>query len=233
MKLDVDTKQRIQTAFTFILEFYKVLMGTFLGVFIPLKCKDKICTVRDNIYTEDKYHIATNIYNLISFIFVTAFYLIELRRENWSIEYLDIDENKTLNNLDLEIEAYPKIKKKMRYLNKMYHKMTNIAVFMLVSNFIVSGILVGFNYYNINTLNSILSFFVLVFIKLNKARYISYNSIHEEMVFSGYLTSQKVYNTIDVDYRLKDEAKKEDSGIEIVELGENKVEEKVPEKADE
>ena len=111
MKLDVDTKQRLQTAFTFLLEFYKVLMGTFLGVFIPLKCKDKICTVRDNIYTEDRFHIATNIYNLISFIFVSAFYVIELRRENWSIEYLDIDENKALNNLDLEIEVIQRSRK--------------------------------------------------------------------------------------------------------------------------
>lgn len=211
MKLDVDTKQRLMTTFTFLLEFYKVLMGTFLGVFIPLKCGNDICTVTDNIYTEDRYHIATNIYNLVSFIIVSMFYFIELRRENWSIEYLDIDENKALNHLDDEIEHYPKIKNKMRSLNKCYYKMIHVAIFMLVSNFAVSGVLVGFNYYNINTVNSILSFFMLVFIKLNKARGIAGTSLNNEMVCSGYLVSPKVYNTIDVDYRI------EDVGLELAE----------------
>ena len=48
--------------------------------------------------------------------------------------------------------------------------MIHLAIFMLISNFVVSGVLVGFNYYSVNTLNSILSFFMLVFMKLNKAR---------------------------------------------------------------
>ena len=92
----------------------------------------------------------------------------------------------------------------MRSLNNTYLKATRVAIFMLVSNFIVSGFLVGFNYYNINTLNSILSFFMLVFMKLSKAHGIAYRSLSDEQVCSGYLVSPKVYNTIDEDYRLTD-----------------------------
>ena len=166
MKVDVDTKQRLMTALIFLTEFYKVLMGTFLGVFVPLKCK-RLFTVNDNIYTDDQYHIATNVYNLISFIIVICFYFVELRRENWSIEFLDIDDTKSLNNLDTEVEDYPIIKKRMKSLNICYYRMIHLAIFMLISNFVVSGVLVGFNYYSVNTLNSILSFFMLVFMKLN------------------------------------------------------------------
>lgn len=201
MKVDVDTKQRLMTALIFFTEFYKVLMGTFLGVFVPLKCKDQVCSVMDNIYTTDQYHIATNVYNLISFIIVICFYFVELRRENWSIEFLDIDDTKSLNNLDTEVESYPIIKKRMKSLNICYYRMINLSVFMLVSNFIVSGILVGFNYYSVNTVNSILSFFMLVFMKLNKARGVASNSLKNEQVCSGFLTAAKVYNSIDVDYR--------------------------------
>tara|TARA_B100001059_G_C17638996_1_gene478354 strand:- start:90 stop:740 length:651 start_codon:yes stop_codon:yes gene_type:complete len=204
MKIDVDTKQRLTTALIFLTEFYKVLMGTFLGVFIPLKCEDEICSVTDNIYTTDPYHVATNIYNLISFILVISFYVIELRRENWSIEYLDIDETKSLTNLDTEVEKYPMIKTRMKSLNLAYYRMIHVAIFMLTTNFILSGLLVGFNYYNINTLNSILSFFMLVFMKLNKARGIATASLKNEQVCSGFLTAPKIYNTIDVDYRVVD-----------------------------
>lgn len=204
MKIDVDTKQRLTTALIFLTEFYKVLMGTFLGVFIPLKCEDEICSVIDNIYTTDPYHLATNIYNLISFILVISFYAVELRRENWSIEYLDIDETKSLTNLDTEVEKYPMIKTRMKSLNLAYYRMIHVAIFMLATNFILSGILVGFNYYNINTLNSILSFFMLVFMKLNKARSIAALSLKNEQVCSGFLTAPKIYNTIDVDYRVVD-----------------------------
>ena len=204
MKITVDTKQRMMTGIIFLTEFYKVLMGTFLGVFVPMKCKDKLCTINDNIYTQDTYHIVTNCYNSLSFIIVFAFYIVELRRENWSIEHLDIDEDLPLNNLDEEIEKYPTYKSKMKRMNLMYYRMIYLARFMLITNFAVSGVLVGFNYYNINTLNSILSFFMLVFMKLSKAKNIADSSIHDEMVYSGYLTAPKVYNTIDVDYRLKD-----------------------------
>ena len=204
MKISVDTKQRLTTALLFVLEFYKVLMGTFLGAFVPLKCADKICSVRDNITSNDSYHVITNIYNCISFLLVLAFYYVEIKRENWSIEYLDIDESKPNNYLDNEIERYPKYKKEMRSLNEKYLIATRVAIFMLVSNFAVSGILVGFNYYNINTLNSILSFFMLVFMKLSKAHGIAYRSLSDEQVCSGFLVSPKVYNTIDEDYRLTD-----------------------------
>ena len=42
--------------------------------------------------------------------------------------------------------------------------------------------------------------------KLQKAKNIADSSIHDEMVYSGYLTAPKVYNTIDVDYKIVDAA---------------------------
>ena len=63
--------------------------------------------------------------------------------------------------------------------------MIHLAIFMLISNFVVSGVLVGFNYYSVNTLNSILSFFMLVFMKLNKAR-VLHQCFKNEQVCSDF-----------------------------------------------
>ena len=54
MKLDVDSKQRIMTAFYMILEFYKIIMGTFLVVFVPQQCGDQLCTATENFMTTEQ-----------------------------------------------------------------------------------------------------------------------------------------------------------------------------------
>ena len=62
----------------------------------------------------------------------------------------------------------------------------SLSIFMLISNFIISGVLVGFNYYSINTVNSILGFY-LVFMKLsNVNRGIASMSLKNEQVCSGF-----------------------------------------------
>ena len=52
MKLDVDSKQRLMTTCYMFLEFYKIIMGTFLVVFVPQKCGDEICSMTDNFLME-------------------------------------------------------------------------------------------------------------------------------------------------------------------------------------
>ena len=49
MKVTTDTKQRIKTLASFSLEFYKVLMGTFLVTFVPQKCDNSVCSLQENI----------------------------------------------------------------------------------------------------------------------------------------------------------------------------------------
>ena len=47
-----------------------------------------------------------------------AFYYTEIREE-WCIQYLDIDPDKANENLDDEIEQYPELKEGMAKLNKI------------------------------------------------------------------------------------------------------------------
>ena len=53
MKMDVDTKERMKIILIFLLQSYKVLMGSMLVLFVPQMCDDKVCSIQDNLYKED------------------------------------------------------------------------------------------------------------------------------------------------------------------------------------
>jgi hypothetical protein len=203
MKITTDTKQRIKTCFAFGLEFYKILMGTFLVTFVPQKCDDRVCSITENINNTELYHYMGNISNLVTFIVVLGFYILEMNRENWSITYLDINPSLPNNNLDREIEYYPVIKKKMHKLNLWYLRMIYLCIIFLSVNSVISCIIIGNDYVGVNTFTSLVSFLILVASKFSNAIEIGSTSVKEERAFSAYLKIAKTYNTIDTDHRIQ------------------------------
>jgi hypothetical protein len=186
------------------LEFYKILMATFLVLFVPQKCEYEVCTVTENFLKRDPVHFAALISNFITFSSVLNFYMVEIKRENWCIQYLDIDISKPNDYLDNEIEAYPKYKKQMNLLNKRYLKSMYISSTLLVINFGLSGAAVGFDYVGTNTVTTMLSFFLLLSSKLYSAYSTGTESVNKERALSAYMKTAKTYNTIDDDYRIAD-----------------------------
>lgn len=204
MKLHTDTKQRIFTALSMVTEFYKVMMGTFLTIFVPQQCEDTICTLSQNFYNSEILHRSAMVLNFVTFVSVLAFYGVELKRENWCIKYLDIDETKPNNNLDTEIELYPKYKLQMNKLNTYYLYSLYISSILLLTNFIYSSYSVSYDYTGPNTITSILSFFMLVTNKLYTSFGIGRESVKNERAFSAYMRTPKTYNTIDEDYKIQE-----------------------------
>ena len=200
MKLDIDTKQRIITGLLFALEFYKILMGTFLIAFVPQSCGEDVCTVTENVISGDFLKISSNIFNAITFLFVLNFYRSEIQRENWCITYLDIDESKPNDNLDTQIEGYPEIKTKMAKLNNNYLRDAYLALGFLGCNFILSSVSIGYDYVGSNTATSIISFLLLVLMKLAGALNVGKESVRDEHALSSYMKTYKTYNVIDNDY---------------------------------
>lgn len=213
MKITSDNKQRIIAIFTMFIEFYKVLMGTFLTIFVPQLCDDNVCTMRQNFFNGSMLNTLGNVWNFVTFSSIIMLYFIELKRENWCIKYLDIDDEKSTNNLDTEIELYPKYKKEMAKLNKNYIYAVYISLIMMFTNFIVSGIVVYQSYTGVNSITTFLSFFMLVFVKLYNSWTVGDLSIKNERANSAYMKEPKTYNTIDVDFRISTDKtdKKEDN----------------------
>ena len=203
MKLTVDNKQRLTTAFLFILESYKIVMGTFLTIFVPQECNQETCTILQNIQNNTVLHRIATISNLISFIVFIAFYSIELKRENWCIKYLDINDNKASNNLDTEIESYKDIKSNMNKINKHYKIITSICIGTQIINISLSVADILHQFNGISTITPLLSYVILIAIKLIMSFNIAYSSLKDERAYSSFMKISKTYNTIDDDFKHK------------------------------
>jgi len=222
MKLDVDTQQRLKTAAGFVLEFYKIAMGTFLTVFVPRSCSDGACTITENIYDNGLYHQVALGFNALAFIFFLNLYRVELQRENWCIKYLDIDPDKANENLDDEIEEYPELKKQMSTLNQSYKTSTVACTALQVMNIGVSLGDIADNWAGSASMTPMLSYILLVVMKLYSAYFVSTEAIKTERAYSAYLSGPKTYNTIDKDHRKDADKPVEASDVtveEIVETG--------------
>ena len=99
MKIDHDIIQRGKVGLIFFLQFYKITTGTMLSLFVPQSCGDHVCTISENYEKDDFYHQLTIYINGFSMFVFLISYIIELTREEWCVKYLDIDNNKSDNNL--------------------------------------------------------------------------------------------------------------------------------------
>ena len=201
MQLDADNKQRIKAALAFGLEFYKVLMGTFLTTFVPRVCDGTVCTVSENIYDDELLHRFAISFNAFSFLTFLAFYYSEIKREEWCIKYLDVDPDKANENLDDEIEEYPDFKQAMIKLNTNYANSTKLCGVVQVANIGLSLADISSHWAGGATLTPLLSYILLIFMKLFQAYSVSGVAVEDERAFSAYLTGPKTYNTIDKDHK--------------------------------
>ena len=93
MKIDQDIIQRIKVTGIFCLQFYKVLTGTMLSLFIPQACYEsisdgsemiytdevRICTLTQNFENNEVYHKLTLEYNIFFMFYLLLFFRIKTR----------------------------------------------------------------------------------------------------------------------------------------------------------
>jgi hypothetical protein len=210
-----DFKQRIKVGGLFLLQIYKVTTGTLLALFVPQACTDeegssKICTLQENFDNADGYHKIVLYFNMFSMFTFFTYYLIELRREEWAIKYLDIDNNKPDNALKEIIRADPPLDKRMDKLNLLYYRtlMFNCGTYGI--NLGLSAKLVKDGYHSSSTLSCFVSFSLLVLMKLYNSLEVARNSVTNDKMTSAYMSEFVSFNVLDEDYvKAKEENKKE------------------------
>ena len=77
-----DNKQKMGMYFAFIMEFYRVLMGSFLMLFVPQKCDNEICGLFEKVITGNPVIDTAFAINVAVFSLFMAMYYTELTREN-------------------------------------------------------------------------------------------------------------------------------------------------------
>ena len=201
MKIKTDNKERLITGSLFLMELFRILMGTCLSVFVPHMCEKDVCTVLHNIKeNDDIYHRITLAANLTSLIVFLVFYGFETHRENWCIKHLDMDKTKSPINLDTEIEAYPEIKAAMLGINKKYKTITIICSGVQIINITMSVADIALAWAGFASVTPLLSYVMLILLKLHTSYGIATKSLLKERALSAYMRSAKIYNTIDADF---------------------------------
>ncbi len=202
MKIDADTKQRLTTASIFLIELAKVSMGSFLVVFVPRECNQGDCSVIESISDLEISHLIALVINGICFLSFVILYIVEVQRENFCIEFLDIDESKSENYLDDQIESYPMIKKNMKQHNVRYRFMSIFTIIIFSLN-VISSLIDISNTNTDDTYSPLLSFILLLSQKLYSAYETSSLAIKHEKALSAYMKKPTCYNIIDNDYEKK------------------------------
>jgi hypothetical protein len=204
MAVDGDTKERMKILFIFLLQSYKVAMGSMLVLFVPQLCGEGVCSITDNLEKDDVLHRGALVVNFISTASFATCYLIELKRENWCVEYLDIDDNFGDNNLPLVLKREPDIENSLHKINNMYYYSAQVTAGMYMLNLIVSTISIYMHSAGSPTVTAYASFVILILMKLYNAVYISRDSRGNNMALSAYMTELQSFNVIDKDHRKRD-----------------------------
>ena len=202
MKVDVDTKERMNVMFIFILQSYKVAMGSMLTLFVPQMCGDKVCGVTDNLYKEGTLHRAALSFNFISAFTFFVCYIIELKRENWCVEHLDIDDNFGDNNLPEVLKKRPDLELALHKINDSYFYSSQVTAVTYFINLIVSTVSIYHYTTGASTITAYLSFVILILMKLKNAIYISRNSKRNNIALSAYMSELQSFNVVDKDHVL-------------------------------
>jgi hypothetical protein len=206
---DVDFLQRIKVGGIFCLQIYKILTGTLLTVFVPQSCEtlletntteNRICTLTQNFENNDLYHKKTLYWNITTMVLFLGYYMIELKRENWSIKYLDIDNNKPDNSLKEIIKTEPALDKYMDRLNIYYYNFLLATIFAYTINVALMIKILYTDYHSSSTISCFMSFVLLVLMKLYNSFVVARESIKNDKMMSAYMSEFVSYNVLDPDF---------------------------------
>jgi len=200
MKLDVDNKERLKIAVLFLLQSYKVIMGSMLVVFVPRQCEDELCSFKDNALNTETLNVAALSSNFLSILFFLMIYAVELRRENFCVHNFDINHDMGDNNLAVILKDKPKLLQELHFHNTLYYRITGATAFVFLVNFILSDMVL----YNDPTFWKVgvapyFSYILAILVKLYNCYYISSSSVQESKALSAYMTEFSSFNVIDAD----------------------------------
>jgi hypothetical protein len=197
---DQDFNQKMNVASTLMLELYRVLMGAFLMVFVPQKCGEDICSMDENINRDDvlsRITVAFNSLTLLSFLFL---YLIEVKRENKLITYLEVNRFNPVDN-----ESVGKALEKLELSKKTsilqydvyYQSVGKLCTVIFGINSILSSIVVYSHYLDSKTVTVYLTNLLFMGSKV----YDVYNTVNTKpnVFYSAYLKNKVQFNDVDPD----------------------------------
>lgn len=200
-----DFQQKTSSYITFTLEMYRVLMGTLLLLFVPQKCGDDLCSMTQIFEKNDSKYIGNISVNIMTFLAFFLMYVVELRRENKMISYLEVNKEFPCDN-DAVGEALmllPEDKRKVVLnLDGSYQKSCYIAALFYIGNSVYSGLTIYENFYDSKTTTVFITNLLFLLGKIIDVYGLA--NTETNIFYSAYLKDKVQYNYADPD-KVKEE----------------------------
>ena len=230
---DQDFMQKVGMGPVVALEMYRVIVSSFLVLFVPQKCDDHVCTLSENMVLEHDLYNAGLVFNFLTMAAFLAMYTLEVKRENRLITYLEVNKGQASDNasVGLALEKLPIDKRDSIWeLDKYYIYSGWTAIIMFIINTILSGFVVYEYYLDSQTTSTYITNILFMVSKLADVH--SNVSTEKNVFYSAYLKGKVQYNDVDPDkaalLKIEDEKKEYFAVPEVlgVELDTIKTEEK-------
>lgn len=202
---DQDFKQKTGVTITVLLEFYRVIISSFLILFVPQSCGTHVCTISENAQTgSDHLYNAGFSFNCITFIAFVMMYFAEIKREGKLISYLDVNPKcKTDNDSVGEVLEKLPIERSqvILFYDNLYQKTGYFALTCFIVNTALSGVVV-YNYYLDDKTTS--TFITSVLFMITKMADV-YSTVGTEknIFYSAYLKGKVQFNDLDANKDVK------------------------------
>jgi hypothetical protein len=198
-----DNKQKIGMYIAFIMEFYRVLMGSFLILFVPQKCDNEICGLFENVITGNPVIDTAFSVNIAVFSLFMAMYYAELTRENKMINYLHVNPELPRDNEavgEVLVNLPEEKRQSILFWDKRYQTTGRIAMVGFIVNLGLSGYAIFLNYLDNKTVTVFLTNALFMGLKLNDVKAVTETDIN--IFLSAYLTRKIQYNDVDPDKKI-------------------------------
>ena len=197
---DQDFNQKVAVAITVVLEMYRVLVSSFLVLFVPQKCGDHVCSLSENMVLENHLYSAGLVFNFITMASFLAMYTLEVKRENKLITYLEVNKSVPSDNNSVAkvLEGLSADKRDSIWTLDKYYQYSGLASIGLFSiNTILSGFVVYTYYLDSQTTSTYITNILFMLTKMADV----YSTVNTEknIFYSAYMKGKVQYNDVDPD----------------------------------
>jgi hypothetical protein len=197
---DQDFNQKVAVAITVVLEMYRVLVSSFLVLFVPQKCGDHVCSLSENMVLENHLYSAGLVFNFITMASFLAMYTLEVKRENRLITYLEVNKSVASDNNSVAkvLEGLSADKRDSIWALDKYYQYAGLASIGLFSiNTILSGFVVYTYYLDSQTTSTYITNILFMLTKMADV----YSTVNTEknIFYSAYMKGKVQYNDVDPD----------------------------------
>ena len=197
---DQDFMQKTSVYISFIFELYRVVMGSFLILFVPQKCGEDSCTIFQPVNAGNRLNDAAFGVNILTFCLFLGMYYAEIKRETQMITYLHVNLEEPCDN-DAVGEALCKLpeEKKLSILrwDKLYLRSGQFALVGFIANAVLSSIAIYKNFLDGKTTSSLITNILFMLLKIHETQ--SITNTDQNIFYSAYLNERVQFNDVDPD----------------------------------